>query len=337
MARPSIAFVSPFSFRGGVAVFPSLPISICPRGIAVDPSIVTEGTQKEFVAFEHVSSIQAIDRDLVVNGRVFAVTASEAQAAKFAKIVKRLKDRSSQDRSVEIERDLSQSLDADLIQSKLEVYVEKTSDLSFDSLALFITIFFVSPIVVWRWGLVRTWPFLLCSVALIVGLTAWDYYRTNQELFPASSASEWRAIASILLSPPTAMHATKYLARDFGRDYHPLALAAARCRREDVRSLASRVLRDLRFPRETSEPTDRLATDCTNWFAHQLENAVSSLLREAGQEPEELIAPPLRESGLARSYCPRCLCQFVISEGQCTDCGGIPLCSFTPVLQHQSQ
>ena len=330
MARPSIAFAFPFSFRGGVVVFPPLPISVCPRGIAVDPWTVAEATRREFVAFENVSSIDVIQRDLVVNGTLFAVMASEVQAAKFEKIVKRLKERTLQDRSAEIERELSESLDTDIVHSKLEEYVKKTSELTLDSLALFVTIFVASPIVVWRWGLVDTWPFLLCSVVLIVVLTAWDYHRTNRELFPTSTVSQWRAIASILLSPPAAMHATKYLARDFGRDCHPLALAAARCTKEDFRSLASRVLRDLRFPRETGAPADSLALDCTNWFAHQLGNAVSSFLRKNGQEPDELIAPPARASNLAHSYCPRCLSQFVMPEGLCTDCGGIRLRSLTP-------
>ena len=336
MARPDITFVFPFSFRGGVVVFPLASISICPRGITVDRWILAEASQTEFVAFENISSIEAIQRELVVNGTRFAVAASEGQAAKFETIVKRLKARTLPDRSAEIERELSQSLDADLIRSKLDEYIKKTSELSIDSFALFVTIFMVSPIVVWRWGLVGTWPFLLCSVVLIVALTAWDYHRTNLELFPTSSVSQWRAIASILLSPPAAMHATKYLARDLGRDCHPLALAAARCSKEDYRTLASWVLRDLRFPRETGEPGDILAADCTDWFARQLGSAVSSLLRNSGQEPEELLAPPSRESGLAQSYCPRCLSQFVIPGGLCPDCGGIPLRSFAPVPRHPS-
>ena len=324
MARPDITFVFPFSFRGGVVVFPLASISICPRGITVDRWILAEASQTEFVAFENISSIEAIQRELVVNGTRFAVAASEGQAAKFETIVKRLKARTLPDRSAEIERELSQSLDADLIRSKLDEYIKKTSELSIDSFALFVTIFMVSPIVVWRWGLVGTWPFLLCSVVLIVALTAWDYHRTNLELFPTSSVSQWRAIASILLSPPAAMHATKYLARDLGRDCHPLALAAARCSKEDYRTLASWVLRDLRFPRETGEPGDILAADCTDWFARQLGSAVSSLLRTVVKSQRNSLRCPRVSQALLSRIARAAYLSLSFPEGYALTAAGFP-------------
>jgi len=332
VAGSSIAFSLPFSVGSGVIVCSPMPVSLCPQGIALNPRLVTAFERREFIAFEDMHRIEPAQQNLLINGSLFVAASSEIQAIELAEVLKRLKQEKVTDRPAVIEKEIARSLDAGLMYSRLQDYADKTRQLKFDSLVLFGLIFLVSPIAVWRWGLPAAWPFLLSALLLNVLLIAWDLSRTDHELFPKEREVRWQAIVMVLLSPPAALHATKYLARDFGRGCHPLALAAARCSETDFRELAAWVLRDVKFAPERGEgTTDPRAADCGKWFRQRLQMAMCSLVRNKGHSPDELIAPPTRESEYVQSYCPRCLCQFVIREGACKDCGEISLRAFDGV------
>ena len=59
-----------------------------------------------------------------------------------------------------------------------------------------------------------------------------------------------------------------------------------------------------------------------------MRRALESFLAKNGMPQEELLRPPLRESGNCRTYCPLCLAQFVLAEGECPDCGEVQLKTF---------
>jgi hypothetical protein len=324
--RSSIVFAYPFFPPNDVVVCSPQLLSICPEGIAPDPRFLA-GARGGFVAFEKIFRIGVELRKLVVNGAPFVATSSEIQATELADFLKRLRKRTSKERTSEIEKQLARNLDSDGAQSRLEDYAETTSTLSRDSLTLQFMVFVVSPVVVWKFGLNIVWPFLLIYLVLHVSLIAWDFHRASRRLFPTAGTARWGTIAMILLSPPAALRATKYLARDIGLGYHPLAFAASRCSNKEFRKLASSVLREVMFAPEAMG-LDKQSVDCSQWFRHRFQNAVLELLRKHGNALQELIAPPLRESEHVQSYCPRCLAQFVLLDGVCTDCDSVPLRSY---------
>jgi hypothetical protein len=167
----------------------------------------------------------------------------------------------------------------------------------------------------------------LISNALLI---AWDFRCADQDLFPAKGTTRWSAIATILLSPPTAARAMKYLARDIGSGYDPMAFAAARCSDAEFKRLASWMLRQSMFEPDTYRNADRRYEESTQWFRLKIQEHIVALVHAHGDNPEEIIAPTGRESDRVQSYCPRCLSQFVISDGLCSDCGGVPLRPFGP-------
>lgn len=327
-AGSGIAFSSPFSVGGGVVICSPLPIALSPQGVASDPRLATRLGRHDFIAFEDMHRIERTQRKLLINGSTFVAAPSEIQARELGEMLERLKRKKLTDRAAQIEKEIARSFDADFLESRLQEYAEKTERLQFGSLALFIVIFLASPITVWRWGLAAVWPFLLAALLLNMLLIAWDLRHAERELFPKERETPWQAIATVLLSPPAALHAAQYVARHFVRGFHPLALAAARSSENDFRELAAWVLRDVKFAPEQSGRTNPLAADCEKWFRRRLETAVTSLLRKKGRSPDELLSPPPRESQDVQSYCPRCLCQFVIRQGVCADCGEIYLRAF---------
>jgi hypothetical protein len=326
--RPSIALNYPFSPRSEVIVGSALPIAISPEGIVANSSFTMRPMRGEFISFEQMLQIEVEQRRLLINGVQYVTAATEVQAANLANFLQIAKRTNSKDRASKIESFIAQSLNSESAGSRLEEFADKTADLRLDSFGLLIVVFLISPFLVWKWKLVATWPFLLTYLMVNVAFIAWDFHIANRELFPKIRIARWSTIAIIVLSPPAALRAVKYLARDIGSDFHPLAFAAYRCSHDGFRDLASWVLRDLTFGSELSPGSDERAADCTTWFRHIFSSAVLSLVHRHGDDPKELTAPPPRESKHVRSYCPRCLSQFVVSDGVCSDCGRISLRQF---------
>lgn len=325
-AGAGIVFSLPFSPGSGVIVCSPWPMALSPHGIASDPWLAVRPGSRDFIAFDDMH-IERDQQKLLINGFTFVVAASEVQARGLGEMLQRLKETKLKDRAARIETEIASGLDPSVVESRLQEYAEKTNRLRFDSFTLFIVIFIASPITVWRWGLAAAWPFLLVALLLNMLLIAWDLRRAVRGLFPNQRETPWQALATVLLSPPAALHATQYLARDLVRGFHPLAIAAARCTDKDFRELAAWVQRDVKFTPE-HEATNPVAADCHKWFRQTLDTAVTLLLRKRGCSPDELLGPPPRESPDVQSYCPRCLCQFVIREGVCADCGEIYLRAF---------
>jgi hypothetical protein len=326
-ARAGVAFSLPFSPGSAVIVCSPWPMALSPQGIASDPRLAARPGSRDFIAFDDMRRIERDQHKLLINGFTFVAAASEVQTRILGEMLQRLKETKLKDRAARIEREIAGSLDPSVVESRLQEYAEKTRRLRFASLALFVVIFIASPITVWRWGLAAAWPFLLAAVLLSMLFVAWDLRRAVRGLFPNQRETPWQALATVLLSPPAALHATQYVARDFARGFHPLAIAAARCTDKDFRELAAWVQRDMKFAPERGA-TNPAAADCDKWLRQTLDTAVTSLLRKKGCSPDELLLPPPRESEDVQSYCPRCLCQFVISQGVCADCGEISLRAF---------
>ena len=66
----------------------------------------------------------------------------------------------------------------------------------------------------------------------------------------------------------------------------------------------------------------RALLETITWAANEQLRACERYLK-----PEELLAPNQREENSV-SYCPRCLCQFVVAAEECPDCPGVQLVGF---------
>ncbi len=60
-------------------------------------------------------------------------------------------------------------------------------------------------------------------------------------------------------------------------------------------------------------------------FRQRYLSALRLLLDHAGIDSESLLEAPAQSDSTCRTYCPRCEMQFVLEEGKCVNCGGIPL------------
>jgi hypothetical protein len=329
--RSTVAVVFPFVFRNEIIVSSSLPILVAPEGIALDPMFISGAVRDEFWAFEDIRHITTDERKIVINESTFFISSSESEAVATVDFLRRLKIKPPSERRTQIEKEIARRLDPKLADARLKEFLDRTFTVSLSSLALLIFVFILAPVAVRLFGLGATWRYLLGFLIFNALLIIWDFYRAHRELFGPEKTMPWSDIFTILLSPPAALRATKYLAKNFAYEHHPLALAAARCSAEDFRALASITLRELLYSADSSGgngASDDPAANFREWSRNAFRTAVAKVVKDRGQNPDDLIASPLRESSNVQSYCPRCLSQFLIPEGVCTDCNRISLRRF---------
>lgn len=329
--RATVAFVFPFVFSNEIIVSSSISILLSPEGIALDPMFISGAVRDEFWAFDDIRHIATDERKIIINQKFFFISSSESEAVATVEFLRRLKNKPPSERRAQIEKEIARRLNPKLADARLKEFLDRTCTVSLSSLALLIFVFILSPIAVRLFGLGATWRYLLAFLISNVLLIIWDFYRANRELFGPERTIPWSDVFTILLSPPAALRATKYLAKNFAYEHHPLALAAARCSTEDFRALASITLRELLYSADSGDgnkASDDPAANVREWFRSAFRTAVAKVVKERGQNPDDLIAAPPRESSNVQSYCPRCLSQFLILEGVCVDCNRISLRRF---------
>jgi hypothetical protein len=95
------------------------------------------------------------------------------------------------------------------------------------------------------------------------------------------------------------------------------------CSTEKLRELAAPVWRDIRFPSLRGGGGTSSAADEESRAAFR--KTVENFLKRNKINPDELLRPPQPLDETCTAYCPRCLSQFMKTDGGCPDCGGLPL------------
>lgn len=310
------------------------PVSLSPDGVFSDTSHALGRDMYpqrpgRFVALSDVREVQTSGRELHVNGERLATTASEASANQLAQLIGDLVKLPEEKRPAAIARALDARLHVAAVRSRLAEYSSRAAPVRYLCNNLFVWVFIVVPLMSWALGWLRTWPSLLAGLLFLIGMIVWRFLRAHAALFPEMKGQRREKAAMMILNPLGAIRAHDALARDALAEFHPLAVASVLCPAEEYRRLAMTLLVDLQHPLQPlfagADPPARAAGE---WFRQVEQEAVRRLFTSTGIDAAEILAPdpPLDES--CRTYCPRCRCQFVLSEGQCANCGGIPLVPF---------
>lgn len=178
-----------------------------------------------------------------------------------------------------------------------------------------------APLIVWWFGLAQCWWAVVPLLLLISVPTAITFRRAHTRLYPELREERGNHFLLVLLSPANAIRAGDLLSKPLLETFHPLAVARVLAPAESFSRLASASLRRLRHPRRT------LAPELVEWQQREL-TLVESLLRREGVDVERLLAPPAASDPGISSCCPRCLAQFRVASGDCTDCGEVALMPF---------
>ncbi len=229
------------------------------------------------------------------------------------------------ERGQAIQAALAQHLDPQAVGERLALFRRLTADLQLSCLVSFFLVFILVPLLVWLDAAMPLLTLGVCYLGMAL-LGTLQFYRAHLILYPEEKLDRFKNVLLVLLSPADASHARDKLAHPLLGEYSPLAVARVLCGKTRFEEFAANAWRDLENPMLPICPVAVSAPQKTEaWFRACLHGLIKKLLTDSGVESGPLLAPPVPDHPTSRSYCPRCLGQYVLVSGTCPDCGGRPL------------
>ncbi len=311
-----------------------LPLSLSPQGVCAWNPACLNGSRRppqpaSWVPFADMHEVVAMGKKVLINRRPFFGVSSEAYAAFLAETIRQLHQVPPERRADKIRAVFAGQLDARRIKARWDEASERVRILRGLANALLFSAFLAVPVLAWQFGLRRLlWALVGGVLVQTVTLTIL-YHRAHKALMPAANEERFTWALTMLLAAPTAMRAHDLLVVRAFEQFHPLALAQVLAAPHEFESLSQGILLDLHYPMEPLCPSGSTeARAAVAWSHAAWREAVEDFLRTSGLALERFLAPPARSEPGHLSYCPRCRTQFVVAEGTCSDCGGLPLAEF---------
>jgi hypothetical protein len=320
----SFILAPPLPPLGNIVIANPPPLFLSSEGVA---SGGFTGSAGKFVIrrcrFDDIKTVESRGRKLLLNDEIFLKAASVGLAVYLAESIRSLGKISTTERSAAIEKILRGTFDAKAVKERWEKFEQQTTSLRWLVNALFIYVFGLIPMAIWRFGLKMSWMSLLAGLLMLTVSVAIFFRRAHKTFYPKAEDDRFTHFLTIMLSPVTAIRALDILSRPLMETFHPLAVAAVFCPAEKLRQLAVSVWREIRFP---SVPGNGAAASPADAEAHAMfHKTVENFLKRNKIDPDELLRPPQPLDDTCVAYCPRCLSQFIKREGGCPDCGGVAL------------
>lgn len=356
--RESVAFVSAWGSRWRLAVPPSWmgnanggllllnplppagrvflshlsPVSISPSGICAFnlQTLLSEARSPyqsgEFMPFSKIKDAGSDGAYLIINKEKFTKCANAKQAHALAKLAGSMAKTSASKRESMARAWVGKQFAVDEAAAFLSESVKLIKPIQQMGVILFLFLFVLTPALAFAYGLS---PLIIPVAAVMVALAiviAIMFHRAHKQLFPVDSSERLESLVKMILCPPVSIRAADILTRNLLAGYSPIVLASVLPGSGEQQFVRGFIL-DLKHPLR-HEISDEIASQTIAWTANeQLNVCVEQVKKGRYLKPEELQAPTQREEN-SLSYCPRCRCQFVVSEGECPDCPGVHLAEF---------
>jgi len=264
--------------------------------------------------------IHAMGKEVRSAGVVLFIAHSQAYANFVAGVLDRVRKRSPKERDRAFELEFERMFDTQKGALRLEEYKACTAFLRIACALLFAFLFLIVPVLVRLRGLEHIWPVLLAYLIWSLACIGWSFRRAHRALYPEQKEGRWQQVLVLVLSPYSAIRANDMLLRDLFSAFHPLSVASLFLSKQESRVQAERSLRQSFYGGDK----DATSSDPA------MRRALESFLAKTGTPREELLRPPHRKSENCRTYCPLCMAQFVLVEGECPDCEAVLLKVFPP-------
>ena len=331
-ASGGILFLNPWPPSGRVFLSHLSPISISPSGICAFnlqtlPSEAGSPYQSgQFWAFNKIKDAGADGAYLIINNEKFTKCATSKQARALAKLIGPIAKASGSKRESMARTWVVKQFATDEAAALLKESEQLIKPVQQMGVILFLFLFVFTPSVAFAFGLSS----LIIPVAVVMVVLAVEiailFHRAHKKLYPAESSERLESLVKMILCPPVSIRAADILTRNLLAEYSPIVLASV-LPGSGEQQFVRGVILDLKHPLR-HEISEAEAEQAIAWTANeQLNVCLEQVKKGRYLKPEELLAPTQREEN-SISYCPRCRCQFVVSEGECPDCPGVELVEF---------
>lgn len=331
-ASGGILLLNPLPPAGRVFLSHLFPISISPSGICAFnlqtlPSEARSPYQTgQFLPFNKIKDSSSDGAYLVINKEKFTKCATTKQAHALAKLIAAMAKASATKRESMARTWVVKQFAVDDAAVLLKESASLIEPIQQMGVILFLFLFVFTPSLAFTFG---SAPLIIPVAAVMVALAieiAIMFHRAHKKLYPAESSERLESLVKMILCPPVSIRAADILTKNLLAQYSPIVLASVLPGSGEQQFVRSYIL-DLKHPLR-HEISEADAEKTIEWTAsEQLNVCMDHAKKGRYLTPEELLAPAQREEN-SISYCPRCRCQYVVTDGECPDCPGVELVDF---------
>lgn len=331
-ANGGLLLLNPLPPAGRVFLSHLSPVSISPSGICAFnlQTLLSEARSPyqsgEFMPFSKIKDAGSDGAYLIINKEKFTKCATAKQAHALAKLAGSMAKTSASKRESMARAWVVKQFAVDEAAAFLSESEKLIKPIQQMGVILFLFLFVLTPALAFIYGLS---PLIIPVAAVMVALAvviAIMFHRAHKKLYPADSSERLESLVKMILCPPVSIRAADILTRNLLSGYSPIVLASV-LPGSGEQQFVRGVILDLKHPLR-HEISDEIASQTIAWTANeQLNVCLEQVKKGRYLKPEKLLAPTQREENSV-SYCPRCRCQFVVSEGECPDCPGVHLAEF---------
>lgn len=327
--KGGLAFLNPLPPMGTSYLCQSSPLAFSPEHIISFEyqSLVPSDRPSEIAnvtRYDDVKGLTSRGVEVLDNGRRLAKAQSQPAAQKLVENIKELARLSRSKRAGGIERIINDMMDIRAISTLYADFREQTRALRASCNVLWIFLFVAAPAAVWAMGFRRM---LVPLIVVIAGLhihILLSYFGVHRHFFPLAREERWLGLIKMSLCPPISVRATDLIAKNLFSSFHPIAVCKVLCAKERFREFSRSVAIDLLYPL-----APRIAAgnerEPDSYYRDRLTDSIAAFLRNDGIDMDDLVRPESLPNDSAKAYCPRCYSEYVVSEGQCSDCPGVSL------------
>jgi hypothetical protein len=329
-ASRGLVLRAPLPPLGLALVVKPWPLSISSEGLlgfsapGLDPAGRPAQSLAE-VSWSDAARASADGRAVKAGGAIVARTSSGRSAEEIARLLRRLAEASGGKRKALLREALAESFDIEAIEKTIADLRRRTVGLRMLTNTLWIELFVLLPLAASLPGLAVRWRSLGLMLLVAMVAISLHFYFTHRALWPKESWDRWLHLIEIALFPPATIRAHDVIFRDALDRFHPIAVASVLLPKERFELFARAAIRDLRHPRPPPKELGASARAIEGAHRATILEAVESLLRARGLDPETLAAGPDHPQPSTLAYCPRCHAEYQKTEGECEDCGGISI------------
>ncbi len=229
------------------------------------------------------------------------------------------------ERRLWINAKIEKSLNGGLLQDRIDAFWSATRKLRTVASANCVGAFLLFPISVWFAGLrAAIIPAAIIAIVLSAATAALSARVWDQFYGDRPSAEKWMLIGKMVLYPVSALRPIEPLSLPLLIEWHPVALAHHLCDRLRARRFIGTILAGLLYDNAAGEAGQPASTTLLKYCAIEIA-ALTRFLENNGLGIEELTRPPEPSNSSCKTYCPKCMVQYVYLSGFCADCGHIAL------------
>lgn len=308
------------------------PVSVSPAGVCSLNCQVLTHSQHPLrnvvsVPFEQVTSLSVDGRHILMNEKRFCQCKDTRQAESLSGLIASLLNAIVGERAAIIQRFWDKQFDYKAAKARFERAVQNMAHLKVLCNILFVHLFVLAPILVLYLGMTGMLIPLAVVMFVIAICISVQFYTLHKSTYLDASEDRIENAIKMVLFPPASLRACDIITGDLLHNYNPVVVGHILLSPKEYKEFSTRTLRNLTYPL-FEDSSDKYANEISGWQNRTLSKKISDYLREVANLKEDPLLPPLPNDPGVRSYCPRCLSQFMREEGDCPDCPGVRLLRF---------